>query len=359
MWSVLVSNKQATKRKIDDVGEEDVSCKKAALEVERVETNRIKEAFETWQLTHQRALKADRQYAVDLQLASNLNSSGQHPELAREHNTKARVYGKPRLLALPGIARSNIIRHSVVKKTGILIAANDPESDAEPCLMSLCQQLRTEASPIYYRENNFVIYIRNYDIDSLLPWLKRADSFRDGDGTRFHVNGAMELVGGYTRCNGIITIHTDGQPHWANLVEWLRLAHAGEVIPLCDNCEATGSQIEQVKGAFDHVMQATASWETVAEGLKGVRRILGATNQGWWVDHTSSTPTDIQSGFDVEEEIRPGLPVATQTSFVTAQEPTRIMPDHGLGDVEYESPGLSVSEMADDFDFVDHANGIY
>ena len=69
--------------------------------------------------------------------------------------------------------------------------------------------------------------------------------------------------------------------HWNNLVEWLKLYHAGEVRGYHD-IEMDPSTDMAVTGVFNVVeSHAGREWSVIEEALEGLRCMLGAVDDMW------------------------------------------------------------------------------
>ena len=173
------------------------------------------------------------------------------------------------LLMLSSKLRKMLIDGEIVFKTPIFITADGSPEEFEPAALATSSPGEyQEAIPFFYCDNSFSLQVTNYNIRAFLPWLDRAKQYRD-----------------HAECNGTITIALHGDPHWENLVDWLKLAHSGQYDALDDNCENSGSKFEAVKGAFNQVMDLAAKkykWvDEVKITLRGTRRMLTANDPRW------------------------------------------------------------------------------
>ncbi|KAK3679742.1 hypothetical protein LTR78_000118, partial [Recurvomyces mirabilis] len=67
---------------------------------------------------------------------------------------------KSRLLTLPAELRNTIYEHVLCSKGHILVRDGRSGHHHRPkCLLHTCQQIREEASPIYYTQNTFRHYV--------------------------------------------------------------------------------------------------------------------------------------------------------------------------------------------------------
>ncbi|KAK5135784.1 hypothetical protein LTR08_004610 [Meristemomyces frigidus] len=245
-----------------------------------------------------------------------LNSSKESAGLSRSHNQLMQELNRPHLLALPVNLRSRIFQLVVVNSTATtILSAEDPALCSEPELTRVCHDIRELALPMYHRENLFVVRVEQYDVQAVLPWLKRHALFLDTEeGGEVHV--AIEPSKGFiqrsaetddkpyrellhnwledyatrrssegapsTGQRGDVIVRTDGRANWANLQQWLKLAHAGEVMALEDDDYQGGEYDRAVKGAFTLAMGlSNYPWFTVRRALPGVKELLVAGDGRW------------------------------------------------------------------------------
>lgn len=203
--------------------------------------------------------------------AVRFNSSMQVAKNARAHHNDIKKSKKAHLLTLPGEVRARIIREIVVnEETSITVSGHAQAASREPHLTNVCHDLREQTLPVYYQENDFVVQIINYDVQAVLPWLKRYESFQ------------CTPSGGR---QGNIIIRTDGVPHWQHLQQWLKLAHVGEVTALQNDDFEGGEQDAAVKGAFTAVLGLKLyPWTIVAHTLPGLQQMLADGDPRWAVD---------------------------------------------------------------------------
>lgn len=107
------------------------------------------------------------------------------------------------LLDLPPELRNEIYRYTLHASDWLVVDGNMPE---EPGLLSACRQIRTEASPIYYFENWFHIWINNYDGE--VTWLLRKKWWVYKRPLLFRVE-----------------MQAFAKPNWPNLMKWLKEYH--------------------------------------------------------------------------------------------------------------------------------------
>ncbi|KAK5124888.1 hypothetical protein LTR85_001078 [Meristemomyces frigidus] len=296
--------------------------------------------FSSW-LTPREAGKAID--AASVEKAICFNSSKKVPWLAHDQNEYVKEHYRPALLAIPYKTREQLdpnspkelallafptnIRAQICREVvadsrhTIIICAEAAAPSSEPGLTTVCQDIRDLALPAFYLENQFVVQIKHYDVQAVLPWLKRHESFQKEE-EKHKTLPVMELpeppgrtfwlstypcaqgeawlkpydilrAKEYARIipaarSGSIIIHTDGEPNWANLQHWLKLAHAGEVVALKDDDFEGGVQDAAVKGAFSVIMGLKRyPWKIVAHTLPGLRQTLAAGDARWAADEAS------------------------------------------------------------------------
>lgn len=169
---------------------------------------------------------------------------------------------KPSLLGLPAELRNEIYRYALVEGEITIGLAGL----VQPGILRTCQQMRCEASGIYYQENNFTITIIN--LRSLVParhWLINAglDEHR-----------ILELRGGL---------------NWSNLNAWLRDYHeADRYLKVLWNGDDGWAQYKAVGNAFEIVdLMLDLPWSRVEAVLEKFREGLRATSygSGGWKRH--------------------------------------------------------------------------
>ncbi|KAK3115880.1 hypothetical protein LTR53_004324 [Teratosphaeriaceae sp. CCFEE 6253] len=163
-------------------------------------------------------------------------------------------------------------------------------------LANAAADVRNEALPMFYCDNDFLLQVFGYNIRHAVVWLKHANAFRRPD---------LGVV-----CLGTVRLMTSCEPHWENLVHWLRSMHAGEVVALDDSCEIDcddeGGQVGVVKGVFTQVaLLKGCEWAVVEKMLPGVREALGAIDAEWLVNRRLSGMLEAMTARDDTVANRP------------------------------------------------------
>jgi hypothetical protein len=92
---------------------------------------------------------------------------------------------------------------------------SDYEADAIlPLVLLVCKQIRAEALPIYYLENKFTMFLVGWNSSPLLTWRKKGE--------------ALLSLGCEDVELGVFLI-MKGQPHWENILQWLKRCHSNEL----------------------------------------------------------------------------------------------------------------------------------
>ena len=84
----------------------------------------------------------------------------------------------------------------------------------EPSLLLTCKQIRKEGLPIYYEENTFDIFSRDFDSSVMLKWAERSRLVTTEE--------ALASGNNHVRSSSM-------QPNWLNLSLWLERYHKKEV----------------------------------------------------------------------------------------------------------------------------------
>ena len=174
------------------------------------------------------------------------------------------------LLQLPGELRNRIYR--LVLTDGMPIINFDATGYVRPGLISTCKEIRQEALSIYYYENSFRTWLKDYDAANL---------------TRFSSSlKVMELAG--LRVNVTFCYSQNTVPKWANLLEWLRCSHAKDVaaIPYFPEALHGAGRNDQHAYALGTLFLVTSAlhkqpWEEVRAILISLRPTLGSVDERW------------------------------------------------------------------------------
>ncbi|KAK3723939.1 hypothetical protein LTR37_001423 [Vermiconidia calcicola] len=260
-------------------------------------------------------------------LVTKTNSDGVLPLLARAHNghfQARRPPHAPHLLALPPVARQKIWQLVLRRPERIVVSARNTQQCAEPALLLTCRDIRSEALPIFYRENSFELQVYTFDVMVLQPWcekydcimgfvLAKTDQLEEEADTYYNLNTAGTMSSlqknmvvytiAYVKNMGIGGSHTGNcswsaeySPDWDNLVGWLKLYHEGHINAYHIQDHASRAETALL-AVFDMVRDfRKQSWNTVEMMLPGLRKLLYAADRRWGVDSSGpETPSDMDS----------------------------------------------------------------
>lgn len=258
-------------------------------------------------------------------LKGKQNSSQQMPGLSKLHNEQLADSPRLNLLSIPVQTRKQILRLTIVEDDPIVVDAEHPRGSYEPGILKVCHQIRNEGRPIFFKENDFELCIHSFGIKGLLLWMKKYETVcveEDTDVKKENeemkkavLDRIQTLINARTRpvfkmeIKGTTEIKNYPQeyflsmppplapalgkriwtvwadPHWANLVNWLMLYHAGEVRGYHDVEGAWEGTDKGVAGIFKVVESHLGrEWSIVEEELEGLRSMLGAVDEEWLWD---------------------------------------------------------------------------
>ncbi|TKA83034.1 hypothetical protein B0A55_00841 [Friedmanniomyces simplex] len=189
---------------------------------------------------------------------------------------------KKRIRLLSAEVSQLLYSHQIKSGTAYHIF-DGPFGACEPlALAQASTKARDEVLPMFYCDNDFVVYVKQYNIRGVMDWLAQANQYREAEGGRACL-GSVELV--MPEC----------VPHWENLVDWLQEMHDGKVVGLAGvECDEEDRQVRAVKGAFTQVaLLREFEWEVVELMLPGVREVLGAMHEGWLADPEASKEGEV------------------------------------------------------------------
>ena len=235
-------------------------------------------------------------------------------------NARVKASSKPHLLALPAHIRDTIFRMAVVQPHPILISTHEVNASSEPGLLSVSHDVREEVLKIFYAGNDFELVVHDFDAAALVPWLETAERHRavaavdmvetegeeyeevfpmnnstkaGGSNTlRFSPTQMQMLEAQRTYHAAPKTFNMPGgggtswtipfEPVWYNLVQWLKLFHAGKLLgPPKDGRDSAGEKA--AFAVFDVVESLKGEeWAVVEKMLPGLREVLGAGDPRWF-----------------------------------------------------------------------------
>lgn len=220
----------------------------------------LEQGIAEWLEEFQIGLSVDGEHVKRLQLHAVLCSTYRAPDLA---HTDVET-GKSALLSLPPKMRNRIYRAALVSDGRDILIRPSIKPAIEPALLRTCQQIRNEATEMYYQENTFRFCIRDNNAAILTEWCSLSAH-------HFHANMYFRVT---------------GSTNWRNLVDWLhayyhRCCHGIE--PADD-----GTSSEVVAHMFSVVQNfrqgGNLAWGEVAKTLEIMRKVLGAQDPAWLVD---------------------------------------------------------------------------
>ncbi|EGP82872.1 uncharacterized protein MYCGRDRAFT_96972 [Zymoseptoria tritici IPO323] len=116
-----------------------------------------------------------------------------------------------RLLALANELRNTIVGYVLTEDEPITVDAK--LGFTEPGLLLTCKQLRTEAAPVFYANNTFLLDQQDHDSDMLVLWKKKTKAVQQ----QWKVKPQ------------IVDICAHQTPSWPNVRVWLERLYTGEV----------------------------------------------------------------------------------------------------------------------------------
>ncbi|KAK5747385.1 hypothetical protein LTR17_000025 [Elasticomyces elasticus] len=186
---------------------------------------------------------------------------------------------KPHLLGLPKELRLQIWEFALIEDTPIFIAADGLE---QPALLRVCQQIRGEGLPPYYKYNQFVWVLKDFNMTPLLPavairtkYIKTSAKGNGGNSTGGHPLKARRPVR--------TMIEFTGVPNWQNLVEWLRLHYSNEGVPGFGDQDKDPTFV-MITALFDaalHLVCRKVSWAVFSTTLDAWRQIFILNDPAW------------------------------------------------------------------------------
>lgn len=167
------------------------------------------------------------------------------------------------LLDLPPELRNEIYRYTLHASDWLVVDGRMPE---EPGLLSACRQIRTEASPIYYFENWFHIWINDYNGE--VTWLLRKKWWVYKRPLLFRVE-----------------MQAFAKPNWPNLTKWLKEYHGAWYLGFAADGQVWAAVQHVLHGWFLMVKEARdLPWETVERLILCQRKALVALDERWGLD---------------------------------------------------------------------------
>ncbi|KAK5127508.1 hypothetical protein LTR85_006847 [Meristemomyces frigidus] len=178
--------------------------------------------------------------------------------LATAPSSHAPQTHKSPLLSLPPELRNAIYRFATVGANELII---DPQqlilAPPEPGLLSVCKQIRKEASGLYYRENLFLFSVRDFDASLYVLWCS-ASKLRKQCHQRFL---------------------TSGSNNWSNLLAWLEAYYHKRCRSVGGGAPSVPHHLFQIVKDLGH--KQGMSWECVAGNLEHFHQALKVSKGSW------------------------------------------------------------------------------
>lgn len=175
------------------------------------------------------------------------------------------VRGKSKLQSLPAELRNRIYRETFNLDGTVTVTSNQ---FPEPALLSVCKQLRNEASPIFYAERTFSVDVSNFITEPVLAY-KQKEAIVAKD---FDVEMSFEAwtSAGHRR-------------NWSNLFIALQRAHKGYPLRFPEERVDTDCVcVQALRAAFATVKNLQdLPWHRVEPIIEGYHGILAAHNRNW------------------------------------------------------------------------------
>ncbi len=161
------------------------------------------------------------------------------------------------LIMLPPEIRNEIYRHCLVINEGRIMIDKQLKP---PALLSVCRQIRQEATALWYLGNGFTIKLRSCDASLYRAWMStivKPLSLK----TNFEDNLIL----------GINHYHIN----WKNLVDWCGAGWSGELSAVDMMQHGTPATVV-IQAATNIASRArTMEWEKVVGPLEGLRLVAG------------------------------------------------------------------------------------
>ncbi|KAK3617718.1 hypothetical protein LTR56_025095 [Elasticomyces elasticus] len=169
------------------------------------------------------------------------------------------------LLALPPELRNRIWEYVLVSPKKIVI---NKDTWKQPPLVRTCKQTRTEAGPMYYRQNKFAMIHTDLDFPANVNFCKAAKSL-----VQIMKHVEMTYFGGPA-----------GQANWESLLKGAKAVHAGLIRQVGPNAQVMGMHAAAI-GALRmaHALRG-AKWEEVKKSLEEYKEAVARSGVAWnWV----------------------------------------------------------------------------
>lgn len=146
----------------------------------------------------------------------------------------------------------------------IALSATSPQ---QPPILRACSQLRAQYTRVYYTINSFVLSLEGYNAAATVPAIK---AFAE------HVENPMDLE--RIEFLGI-------EKWWVNLLEWMRLVHAGEIPNFVEAADQRSGELLVIAQMFGVVEDMKGvDWGVTRKVLERFRVLLGEHDVDWHGD---------------------------------------------------------------------------
>jgi hypothetical protein len=165
------------------------------------------------------------------------------------------------LLSLPPEIRNIIYRYALVEDE---IEIDPPMSPVpeQPSLLQTNRQVRAEASDIYYKENEFVWCIEDFNVEAFVAWSESSRATK----------------------RSTLVMRLDGKPTWANLVWWLGVYCTRKAQGLGFSEEDVHPMVtaaEQLFKLASNLAKKGLRWEEIKPNLELMREAFGNYDVEW------------------------------------------------------------------------------
>jgi hypothetical protein len=132
-----------------------------------------------------------------------------------------------------------------------------------PQSLSTCRQIRNEASPIWYYENEFEIWLIDCDMALYQAYINKVVA-------PLEVNFDPKWV---------LTVRISGRYNWANLMEWCRSVWNGKLASPSDHDDMADDWTVILAATNIAEESQALPWEAVVRQLERLRMVAGRLNE--------------------------------------------------------------------------------
>ncbi|KAF2167338.1 hypothetical protein M409DRAFT_22148 [Zasmidium cellare ATCC 36951] len=168
------------------------------------------------------------------------------------------------ILGLIPELRNRIMEMALSSPDDIALSATSPQ---QPPILRTCSQLRAQYTRVYYTINSLVLSLEAYNGAATVPAVKAFVK---------HVESPMDLE---------IIEFLRVEKWWVNLLEWMRLVHAGEMPNFVEGAEQRSGELLVIAQMFGVVEEMKGvDWEITRKVLERFRVLLGEHDVDWHGD---------------------------------------------------------------------------